>query len=585
MPETTPPPASAPSPPPSPLRYWGSRLALATASPLIFLALIELAVTALWGPIYYPLPGIEEAAEYLYFTLPERFNPLFQFGKDEQGEGVFATDPKLYETNWFFARKQSFPADRAPDSLRVAFLGGSSVQGWPYREDGIVFAELAGRELDEALPDWQVHTINAGVGTYSSFQLVDVADQLSVFRPDLAVIYTGHNDQGYYFFHTSFLESLAPKSSILHWLNQFNFYQGLRLLRDQHLSKPTLPQTQHENHEGVAFVPQDERIQEVGEERYVEFVRIQQHYLSEILSTNVKEVVERLRAGGTRPILALPAANLRDFPPHFSMHFEPLSSGASKRFDSLVGGAEEAMRTAGVGPRKMPSIEGSGENMRADLPWGAEEPHDALPLGSSEAQEACREPLSLLARAEALSDSYAQVHYLKGLCLLHSDEKAAYAALARARDLSPAMAPHQRASAELRQAIRLVGEEMGVPVIDIQDVLDQRSPRGVADGTWFVDNLHFSAEGHRAVARALVPALVNEAKSIAPDRPKAPSGKEAWAALQKKSKEFTWGLGLVISGAGMAPVGEDDMGEPPAEEGAAKEESPSGGGGDVAPAP
>ncbi len=161
------------------LWYWGSRIGVSLASLALFLFLIESAVTGLWGTIYYPLPGVQDAAEYLYFTLPERFNPLFELaesGSDEQRH--FRTDPRLHEGDWFFARKQSFPAQRAANGVRIAFMGGSSVQGWPYRQEGVVFADLVGEKLRTAYPQLKIDIINAGVGTYSSFQLVDIADQL-----------------------------------------------------------------------------------------------------------------------------------------------------------------------------------------------------------------------------------------------------------------------------------------------------------------------------------------------------------------------------------------------------------------------
>ena len=59
------------------LWYWGSRLGLSLASTVLFLVLLEATVTGVFGTLYYPLPGVQDAAEYLYFTLPERFNPLF----------------------------------------------------------------------------------------------------------------------------------------------------------------------------------------------------------------------------------------------------------------------------------------------------------------------------------------------------------------------------------------------------------------------------------------------------------------------------------------------------------------------------
>ena len=99
-------------------------------------------------------PGVDEAAHYLHFTLPERFNPLFELRQDDDGPYMH-TRPELYEGAGYFVKDQRFPAQRDSGALRVAFLGGSSVQGWPWREDGVVFPELVGEELRERFPGFR----------------------------------------------------------------------------------------------------------------------------------------------------------------------------------------------------------------------------------------------------------------------------------------------------------------------------------------------------------------------------------------------------------------------------------------------
>ncbi|MBJ95028.1 MAG: hypothetical protein CMP23_11230 [Rickettsiales bacterium] len=551
------------------LWYWASRLGLSCASTAAVLLILEFSVTTIWGTIYYPLPGVEEAAEYLYFTLPERFNPLFQLDESEADkEAVFRTDRRLHEGDWFFAREQSFAAERGENSVRIAFMGGSSVQGWPYREQGVVFAEQVGQLLAERHPELSFDIINAGVGTYSSFQLVDVADQLEQFNPDVVVIYAGHNDQGYYFFHRSFLDDLTPASSLESWLNRFNFFQGARLLRDRILesAKPV----HLGNSEGVAFIPQDENIIDVGTERYINFVKIQQQYLPQIFHRNLQEVVQRLKDQDTEVLLAAPASNLRDFPPVFSMHFETISSRREARFKELLTQADELMRQRFIDARRMPSIEGNGEQMRAADAWGPIPPAEAPELGSPAAREACVEPLSLLREAEAISQSYAMLHFLKGTCLIHSSAEQAAQAFVRARDLSPAMAPFQRASTELSTVVSRVASEEQVVMIDSDAVIAEASELGIPEGRFFTDNIHFSAAGHRELAQAISEQIAQlEIITNGPtDRKPDPPAEQTWAKLKQRSREFTWGLGLVIPGAGMPVVGDEEQEQAP--------EAPSG---------
>jgi len=226
----------------------------------------------------------------------------------------------------------------------------------------------------------------------------------------------------------------------------------------------------------------------------------------------------------------------------------------------LLEEADQLMRQSFVDARRMPSIEGNGERMHPDDPWGPAAPAEPPPLGSPQAVQACAPALELLAEAEDISDSYALLHFLKGTCLIHSKPEAAHEAFVKARDLSPAMAPFQRASSDLTKVVAEVGHAKDVPVVDIQAKIAAGSELGIPEGKYFADNIHFSAAGHREAAEALVeelekrPALIDGPRSRTPD----PPAEETWKNLQLRSQEFTWGLGLVVPGAGMPAVGNEE---------------------------
>ena len=543
-------------------RYWASRIPLAVLSPLIFLALLEGATVLFLGPIFYPLPGLDEAARYLQFTLPERFNPLFeQRGSGESAE--FATVPVLYEGEWFFAREQSFPAQRGPEDLRIAFLGGSSVQGWPFREEGVVFTDLVETELRERFGSRRIDVINAGVGTYSSFQLVDVADQLSLMRPDVAVVYAGHNDQGYYYFDRGYLDLRASQGGLRRSLNRFHFFQAARMGYDRY-RKWRRPHDDEwkRNHDltEAAFIP-EESVGEVEPSKYIEYVRMQQEWLPAIVETNLKDVVSRLQEAGAEVLIVPPVANLRDFRPTFAMHWAPLTADALRTFGTAVASADRLMLERGVGDRRMRDLKDIGPTVAADtplLPVPRNAERELLATGSPEAVAACEEPLQHLGAAAAVSPDHALVKYLQGVCLLHSDPAAARAAFEAARDHSPARAPGQRAPTAIREAVRTVARETGATLVSVDEAVAATSPVGIPGGEAFVDNLHFSVEGHRAVARALNDALASldvVTRGPSSGREADPPPEETIAALKERAQVFTWGMGLQVDGAGQPMKG------------------------------
>ena len=55
--------------------------------------------------------------------------------------------------------------------------------------------------LEDAYPRRRFKVVNCGITAINSFVLLDFVDEIVAYEPDLVIIYAGHNDQGYYFFH------------------------------------------------------------------------------------------------------------------------------------------------------------------------------------------------------------------------------------------------------------------------------------------------------------------------------------------------------------------------------------------------
>ncbi len=535
---------------------WIGKVALAVAAPLVFFGAVEGIVRLAWGPVEYPLPGVDEATHYLFFSLPERFNPLFELKEDEDGPHFHAVS-KLYSGTSFFGRQQRFPAERGGDAVRVAFMGGSSVQGWPWRGDGVVFAEQVGQRLQERFPDRRVDVINAGVGTYSSFQLVDVAWQLTAFEPDVVVVYAGHNDRGYYFFNRAFLDRAGrgkERGGLIVWLNKLHFYRLARLKRDTWSGAAATagaPSEELDVSTEQTFLPESERPDGGDRDAYVTRLQTWQELLPPMFDANLVQIVEELEASGATVVLASPASNLRDFPPAVSIPTESLSSSQLARLSEHVSGAEQLMLERGVGPRTMPGIVDDGQDMDAEHPWAPVAAEDALPLGDSAAVEACAEPLAELDRALKLSSSHARAWFLRGTCLLHSDPVEAKLAFERARDLSPAQAPHQRAGADLIRVVEGVARERSLPFVDMPAAFAAASDHGIPDGTLFVDNLHFSARGHAVAGQAIADVVAGLPVFVdgpAADRPRRTAQQTA-ERVAERSRNPRWGQDLEVAGA------------------------------------
>ncbi len=81
-----------------------------------------------------------------------------------------------------------------PDStFRIFCLGGSTTVGFPYGFVGSWSSFLRDR-LHHLFPDKKIEVINVGMTATNSFTVLDIAQELVNFQPDLFMVYDGHNE-------------------------------------------------------------------------------------------------------------------------------------------------------------------------------------------------------------------------------------------------------------------------------------------------------------------------------------------------------------------------------------------------------
>ena len=88
---------------------------------------------------------------------------------------------------------QSFNAVKGPDTFRIFCLGGSTVQGRPYAVE-TSFTTWLKLNLEAARPQTDFEVINCGGISYASYRLVPIMSEVLKYKPDLFIIYTGHNE-------------------------------------------------------------------------------------------------------------------------------------------------------------------------------------------------------------------------------------------------------------------------------------------------------------------------------------------------------------------------------------------------------
>ena len=80
-----------------------------------------------------------------------------------------------------------------PNRYRVAFVGASTVQGFPHPRR-LAAASFLQEMLADAWPEREVEVVNLGIAAIASFAVAQVVEDALVLSPDVVVVYTGHNE-------------------------------------------------------------------------------------------------------------------------------------------------------------------------------------------------------------------------------------------------------------------------------------------------------------------------------------------------------------------------------------------------------
>ncbi len=116
-------------------------------------------------------------------------------------EGYWITNPKVI-TRYFpspeFAPKVRldtvvFKKDKPKSTFRIFIQGGSTAAGFPYGRWGSLQGMLEQR-FKRLYPNKDIEIINTAMASVNSFTLLDFSDEIIEQKPDLVLIYAGHNE-------------------------------------------------------------------------------------------------------------------------------------------------------------------------------------------------------------------------------------------------------------------------------------------------------------------------------------------------------------------------------------------------------
>lgn len=431
-----------------------------------------------------------------------RADPLVGFAASpslfERVTGPDGTDRyRTRDTKLAWFNRQSFPARKAPGTMRVFCLGGSTTYGRPYEDDGS-FCGWLRTALRRAYPDERWEVINAGGISYASYRVARLMEELVQYEPDLFVVYTGHNEFLEARTYGTVRDRTAWEAGVRGAAQHSALYATMqRALRPEPTPAAQLP--------GEVATRLDRSI---GPEDYTRDDEAAADVVAHF-RLSLERMVAWAEATGAAIVFVEPVAN------HSAM--SPFRSVSTP-------GLDDAARTA----------------------WA-----DALAEGRAALEHGDADAaVASLQRATPQNPRHAHTWYALGRALQATDATpTAGAAFARAvdEDVCPL-----RMTSRLREVLRAVAREHEVLLVDAPAALRVHSAAAghgpLPGAAWFHDHVHPTLEGYGVIARALTERLVTAGLVTLPEA----WGEADWLAV---GEDVAAGLDHVAGARALRNVG------------------------------
>lgn len=177
----------------------------------------------------------------LFIGLLEISLQIFNYGYDtstwvEVRPGRMGLNPE-FARRYFYNTKSvpksiqdTFLKDKPKNTFRVFILGGSSAAGYPFMPLGS-FSRYVRRRLEIIYPKSNIEVVNVALTAVNSYTIRDIVPDVLEEKPDLILIYAGHNEY-YGALGVGSLESLGRNRHLVNFILSLNNFKTVQLLRN-----------------------------------------------------------------------------------------------------------------------------------------------------------------------------------------------------------------------------------------------------------------------------------------------------------------------------------------------------------------
>ena len=320
-------------------------------------------------PFYFYIILI--AVPVLFFVLLELGLRAFGYGfNNEQWDTVVEGKLMLnqdiakryfYNTTTIpYSDQDVFDSEKKPNAFRVFVLGGSSAAGYPFLPLGS-FSRYIRDRLQLLYPSSVIEVVNLSMTAINSYTIRDLFPGVLEQKPDLILIYAGHNEY-YGALGVGSMESLGTSRQMVNLLLYLNRYKTVQLLRNA--IQWTMKLFSGNEKASGTLMSRMAKEQSIGFDTETFQDGISQ------FEGNMRDVLDMAKEKNVTVILSTLTSNLKDQPPFISTKTDDfpsankiysqakikLNNGNNKTADSLFRFAKDLDALRFRAPEKMNSL-------------------------------------------------------------------------------------------------------------------------------------------------------------------------------------------------------------------------------------
>jgi tetratricopeptide (TPR) repeat protein/lysophospholipase L1-like esterase len=260
----------------------------------------------------------------LFFVLIEIFLRVINYGRNnDQWIKITETKQMLNPDiagRYFFntnnlpqSNNDAFDIIKRKNAFRVFVMGGSSAQGFPFSPNG-TFSRYIRDRLELIYPDKYIEVINLSITATNSYTIRDLLPDVIEQKPDLILIYAGHNEY-YGAFGVGSTENIGNSRVLVNSLIWLNKFKSVELMRNCVTAIMTLFSSgaKQETHRGGTLMARivKEQLIPFNSESYI--VGIEQ------FNGNLEKIFQMTKEAGVPVVMGTLVSNLKDQKPFISV--------------------------------------------------------------------------------------------------------------------------------------------------------------------------------------------------------------------------------------------------------------------------